>query len=717
MKRSIFVKVVILAAVLIVMGALPVDAALYKSYLFDAWGVPMPTPEPYLPVQVIFGSDIGAGDFRSPQDIFRAHDGTLYIVDSGNNRIVKTTSGFEVVRIYQEFDNNGVKDTFNNPQSVFVTAEGEIYIADTNRERIVRLKQDGELISIIGAPKTDNPDAFPRHFRFRPKRIAVDRFDRLYVIVEGLYEGLMELDLEGNFRTFTGAPRVSPTVWEYFWYRIASEEQRSRRRLFLPTEYSSMHLDADGFMLTTISGGEVQDDHFVRKLNPAGVDILKREGLHPVMGDLRPGMGTSLEGNSRFVDVVGRENDIYSVLDQQRGRIFTYDGQGNLLYVFGGLGQGVGLFSRPVAIEAVGDQLLVIDSRTNSITVFAPTEYAKLIHTALDLYNRGKYDEATEVWQQVVKLNANNELAFSGMGDSELSKGNFEQAMLYYRLGSNREGYSKAFYRYRREVIGANFGKIMTAALVIIAVLSIGAKLQWRTKFKERFRSSQAAAALASERVQGNRLVIYLRKTWQALRFAKHVIFHPFDGFWDLKYEKRGTSSAATILLILVVISYIFMRQYTGFVLNYNRIEDLNIIVEATSLLGPFILWCVVNWALTTLMDGKGKMKDIYIAGAYALTPMILINFPITIISNYMTIEEGTFYYLLLVVGVVWAMTLLILGTGVIHEYSFGKTIFTTLATIVGIGIVIFVGLLFFHVIDMMFNFVREMYVELTFRL
>ena len=527
----------------------------------------------------------------------------------------------------------------------------------------------------------------------------------------------MELDLEGNFRTFIGAPRVSPTVWEYFWYRIASEEQRSRRRLFLPTEYSSMHLDADGFMLTTISGGEVQDDHFVRKLNPAGVDILKREGLHPVMGDLRPGMGTSLEGNSRFVDVVGRENDIYSVLDQQRGRIFTYDGQGNLLYVFGGLGQGVGLFSRPVAIEAVGDQLLVVDSRTNSITVFAPTEYAKLIHTALDLYNRGKYDEATEVWQQVVKLNANNELAFSGMGDSELSKGNFEQAMLYYRLGSDREGYSKAFYRYRREVIGANFGKIMTAALVIIAVLSIGAKLQWRTKFKERFRSSQAAAALASERVQGNRLVIYLRKTWQALRFAKHVIFHPFDGFWDLKYEKRGTSSAATILLILVVISYIFMRQYTGFVLNYNRIEDLNIIVEATSLLGPFILWCVVNWALTTLMDGKGKMKDIYIAGAYALTPMILINFPITIISNYMTIEEGTFYYLLLVVGVVWAMTLLILGTGVIHEYSFGKTIFTTLATIVGIGIVIFVGLLFFHVIDMMFNFVREMYVELTFRL
>ena len=183
-----------------------------------------------------------------------------------------------------------------------------------------------------------------------------------------------------------------------------------------------------------------------------------------------------------------------------------------------------------------------------------------------------------------------------------------------------------------------------------------------------------------------------------------------------MKYENRGTFTSATVLLLIVVASYVFVRQYTGFVLNYNRISDLNVLMEASSILLPFLLWCLVNWALTTLMDGKGRIKDIYIAGAYAFTPMILINFPVTIISKYITIEEGTFYYLLLAIGVIWSLALLFLGTGVIHDYSFGKTIFTTLTTIVGIGVVCFVGLLFFHVIDTMVQFFREIYLELTFR-
>ena len=53
---------------------------------------------------------------------------------------------------------------------------------------------------------------------------------------------------------------------------------------------------------------------------------------------------------SRFVDIVNREFGMFSALDRQRGRIFTYDNQGNLLYVFGGIGDAVGLFTRPQAI-------------------------------------------------------------------------------------------------------------------------------------------------------------------------------------------------------------------------------------------------------------------------------------------------------------------------------------------------------------------------------
>ncbi|HOB09989.1 MAG TPA: gluconolactonase, partial [Limnochordia bacterium] len=135
-----------------------------------------------------------------------------------------------------------------------------------------------------------------------------------------------------------------------------------------------------------------------------------RDGLHPPMGDLYTGYRSQISGYSQLVDIIGRDNDVYSVLDQRRGRVFTYDRDGNLLYVFGGTGQGEGLFVNPAALEELGSgNMVVLDASNNSITVFAPTEYAVMIHAALDHYERGRYDQAAEMWQQVIRLNANYE--------------------------------------------------------------------------------------------------------------------------------------------------------------------------------------------------------------------------------------------------------------------------------------------------------------------
>lgn len=699
----------------------PADAAMYKSYVFDAWGRAVPTPEPYEPVRIIYGSDIGVGELIGPEDLFVAPDNTLYIVDTRNNRIVRTTSNFELLEVYAEFERaDGTKDRFNNPLGVFVTDEGHMFVADTNNGRIVRFDENGRFMMTIEAPEKTYPEAFPAYFQFRPTKIAIDQVGRLYVTSAGLYEGLIELDLNGNFRTFMGAPPVYVGIWDYFWGRIATDEQRQRRQLNLPTEYSSMDLDARGFIYTTVSGGDIDVTEVVRQLSPAGKDILKRDGFWPPMGDINvfdEMLLSEVTGYSLLVDIICRENGIYSVLDQRRGRIFTYDNHGNLLYVFGGLGQGTGLFVRAVAIEQLGDQLLVLDSRNNSITVFKPTKYAQLIHQAIDEYEQGRYEDSAALWFEVMKYNANYELAYSGVGDAYLRQGDYEQAMLYYRLGNDRPGYSDAFYRYRRELMNEYFGTFMNWVLVIAAVIFAAAKRQWIPRAKAKYRTSQLAAALASERVQQNRVYAAVKGTLSKMRYALHVIFHPFDGFWDLKYDNRGSFAAATVILLMAALSFVFMRQYTGFVLNYNRIEDLNIFVEAVSIIIPFLLWCVVNWGLTTLMDGKGRMIDIYIAGAYALTPMVLIFIPATIFSNYITVDEGTFYYLLVTIGTVWSLSLLFLGAGVIHEYGFGKTIFTTAATIVGIGIVLFVGLLFFDVIDRMSLFIQDLYTEIALRL
>ena len=117
-----------------------------QKLCLDAWGRAVPTPEPYEPVRIIYGPDLGIGELRGPEDLFVAPDQTIYIVDTRNNQIVRTTSEFEVLDIYAEFERDGVIDRFNNPLGVFVTDYGHMFVADTNNGRIVRFDENGKFV-------------------------------------------------------------------------------------------------------------------------------------------------------------------------------------------------------------------------------------------------------------------------------------------------------------------------------------------------------------------------------------------------------------------------------------------------------------------------------------------------------------------------------------------------------------------------------------------
>ena len=139
--------------------------------------------------------------------------------------------------------------------------------------------------------------------------------------------------------------------------------------------------------------------------------------------------------------------------------------------------------------------------------------------------------------------------------------------------------------------------------------------------------------------------------------------------------------------------------------------------MEFCSIIVPFLLWCIVNWSITTLMDGKFKFKEIYTTTAYALTPIILINLPLTLVSNMITLEEASFYYLFTIIALLWSALLVFFGMQTIHDYTMGKNTLATIFTIVGIGIVIFIALLFFSVISKLYNFIFGIYTEIMFRL
>lgn len=206
-------------------------------------------------------------------------------------------------------------------------------------------------------------------------------------------------------------------------------------------------------------------------------------------------------------------------------------------------------------------------------------------------------------------------------------------------------------------------------------------------------------------------------KTLNSLKYSLHVIFHPFDGFWDLKHEKRGSLGAANIILFILVLTLILQRQLTGFIFNNNISEDLNIMVIFTEVIVTFLLWCIANWSLTSLMDGEGTFRDIYITTAYALVPMILIYLPLIPFSNILTTDEQQFYTFFFTLASVWTAFLLVTGTMVLHQYSLSKTLMTSILIIVGMCIIVFIGILFFSLIQQMVSFADTIYKELYLRI
>lgn len=201
------------------------------------------------------------------------------------------------------------------------------------------------------------------------------------------------------------------------------------------------------------------------------------------------------------------------------------------------------------------------------------------------------------------------------------------------------------------------------------------------------------------------------------LKYAFHILFHPFEGFWDLKHERRGSRKAATILVALLVLTSIVKTQFTGFLYNsdYDGIS-LNVFTEFATTVGTFLLWCVANWSLTTLMDGEGSLGDIYMVSAYALFPMIIIGIPMAFLSNCMPTTLASFYSLMQTLAILWSGMLMLSGTMVIHQYTMTKTVLTALLIVVAMAVIVFLGLLFFNLISQLVNFIVSVYWEITLR-
>ena len=203
----------------------------------------------------------------------------------------------------------------------------------------------------------------------------------------------------------------------------------------------------------------------------------------------------------------------------------------------------------------------------------------------------------------------------------------------------------------------------------------------------------------------------------KSLKYSLYLILHPFDGSWDLIHEKRGTLAAAHTIVLLALLTNIWDMRFSNFMVNNTRWSEVNIVMRLASILVPLFIWVLSNWCLTTLFDGKGRFRDIYMATAYCFTPYVLIGIPMIIVSNVVTLEESVFYTYFNVFALIWCVFLILCAMMMIHDYGLGGGLLSTIASVAGMAVIMFIILLFFSLVSDAVAYFVSIYKEVSLRI
>ena len=728
-------KVLILAVVLIMIFGTVFSSAAepYDTYTYSIDGEPLKSPPAFSAIDDFDAVDMGivkldpekGGFSNKVTDIVTDNEGNVYISDTYNDRIVVLNKYYEAVHIISAYTNEiGQKLTLNDPKGMFVTdpdisadKSSYIYVCNTGVDingndvgEVVIFDRDFNYVRTIRKPESK----ILGESAFKPDAVAVDKYGRIFITSMSAYEGVIVLSADGEFTGFIGAQEVSTDLLDRIWRKFMSQEQLQLQELNLANPYNNITVDKDGFVYVTTSATE--DDDLknqlsairskkatfspVKKLNAQGTEIMKRNGFFDPGGEVV----INYKDVSTIIDVaIGAENT-WTILDTdaESGRFFTYDQSGNLLFAFGvkgdQLGQGAdlaGMTYHVVTDTKTGEDVyrLVSMNKHGELTVYEPTDYYSAIMKAIHNEGINDYVQSRIDWENVLSLNNNFDLAYIGIGKALYHQGEYEEAMEYLESAYETEVWSKA-----SGAAGKDFMQVWLFPIIILVI----AVVVLFFKFLGYAKKVNKATSLKVGR----------KSYFEELLYAFHLVFHPFDGFWDLKHEKRGSVRAATTILAFTGISLFYESIGRGYPFN-PRGESMNILLLFAILLVIFFLFCISNWCLTTLFEGEGSFKDIYIATAYSLAPLPLFIIISTILTNVLTIEAKGVISLITAIGYIWVGILIFFGMLVTHDYTMNKNFVTILGTIVAMLVIAFIVALFFSLVARMISFVIAIFTEI----